>query len=149
MTPVEKQLILTTLIAALPGLLAGLIALWVAVKKNPHDIENIDAETKKKKAETESIHQQVADRWAEHVNELTDTVHRLEKCRDEDRKMINNLQLDLNQVRRENESYRIELRQRDEIIESLKDWADRLTKQVITHAPHIIPEKYYRRRTDA
>jgi chromosome segregation ATPase len=153
MTPAEKQTILITVIAALPGLLAGVVALWVAIKKNPHDIAKTDAETERTKAETDDLHAKIADRWAEHVGELQEKVRQLEEAREQDKKQhaqaISDLHLDINQVRRENESYRIELAQRDAIIEDLKDWAARLTRQVIEHAPHIIPEKYYRRKNDA
>lgn len=177
MTPEQQQIILVAIIAALPGLLVGVVSLWVAIKKNPHEIEKTDAEKNKTKAETNLIHQQVADRWAEHVEELAQKVELLETGRTEDKKVIEKraeheeelvkkvelleaaraedklaiekLQLDINQVRRENESYRIEASERDAIIEALQDWGARLTKQVVTHLPHIDPEKYYRRRNDA
>lgn len=46
-------------------------------------------------------------------------------------------------------SLRDDLKERDEIIDDLKDWSERLTKQVQVHAPHVIPEKFIRRSIHA
>ncbi len=99
----------------------GALSMWSARNK-------MSAETGKALAETESIHAQVADRWAEHVSELQNEVK--------------GLRLDISQVRRENESYRKELLERDMAIIDLKDWAYRLVKQLSVHAPEVEPEQY-------
>ncbi len=139
------DLIFVALIAATPGLLAGLGALWVSWQKNPHDIAKTDAETKKAAAETESIHAQVADRWAEHVSELQEQVNKLEHQRVTDHTEIRGLRFDISQVRRENEQYRLELSERDAIIADLQDWARRLVNQLAQHAPNVKPEDFYRK----
>lgn len=145
----DKGDVLIALIAALPGLLVGAVSLYVAVKKNPHEIartksetEKTKAETEKTKAEADSIHAQVADRWAEHVTELEGRIENLTITIDEDRREITGLRLDITQVRRENEMYRKELAIRDQVINDLKDWAERLLQQLRKHAPHINPEQY-------
>ena len=139
------DLIIVALIAATPGLAAGLGAMWLNWKKNPHDIAKTDAETKRAHAETESIHAQVADRWAEHVSELQDQVNELEKQRITDHTEIRGLRFDISQVRRENEQYRLELSERDAIIADLQDWAGRLVNQLAVHAPNVKPEDFYRK----
>jgi len=48
------------------------------------------------------------------------------------------LRLDIAQVRRENEEYRNENT-------DLKDWIERLLRQLAKEAPHIVPEKFLRR----
>lgn len=123
------------LLNALPAILTAGIALYIALRKTPTEVVKTQAETHKTEAETDNIHAQVADRWAEHVKELQENVRVLQ---------INekNLSLDISQVRRENETYRIELSQRDQIIADLKDWAERLLRQLRKHAPAVEPEKY-------
>lgn len=119
------------LVASLPGFVLGVMS-WVTSRpKSAADTAKANAETKKAEAETESIHAQVADRWAEHVGELQTQVH--------------NLELDIAQVRRDNETYRKELVERDLIISDLKDWAERLIGQLAQHAPGVKPEQFYRR----
>lgn len=134
----DKGDVLIALIAALPGL----AALYLAYKKNPSEIDKTEAETAKAKAETNSIHAQVADRWAEHVTEQDSRIEVLTKTIDEDRREITGLRLDITQVRRENEMYRKELAIRDQVINDLKDWAERLLQQLRKHAPHVNPEQY-------
>lgn len=133
------------IIAGIGGLLSGLGSLYIMLKKNPHEIGNLDEQTKriqvdaeKAKAETDDIHGKIADRWAEHVQELMGKMEVLEKQRDTDREEIKGLRLDIAQVRRENEEYRNEN-------SDLKDWIERLMKQLSTHAPHVTPEKFIRR----
>lgn len=126
--------VLIALIVASPGL----VALWLTRKKTSVDID-------KAKAETESIHAQVADRWAEHVSELQTRVSEFEKKSDEDRKELIGLRIDITQVRRENEMYRRELVDRDQVIADLKDWAERLLCQLALHAPGVKPEQFYRK----
>lgn len=104
--------IVTAIIAAIPGTIIALIAL----KKSPAEAAKTDAESRKIQAETDDIHAQVADRWAEHVAELQEEVK--------------GLRLDIAQVRRENEKYRQELVERDLLIDDLRDWAARLVRQV-------------------
>lgn len=127
-----------TLLVAVGSLMASLVSLYVALKKTPHETGKLDAEKKKTQAEENNIHQQVADRWAEHVDELMKKIELLESQREEDRKEIAGLRMDIAQVRRENEEYRRENA-------DLKDWADRLNNQVVRHAPGVEPEKYVRR----
>lgn len=122
------------LIAALPGL----VALYENRKKN-------EAEAEKINAETELIHAQLADRWAEHVKGLMirfdlqeAQIKTLLEEREKDKAEIRGLRLDIAQVRRANEEYRAEN-------EDLKDWAERLNCQFITHLPDIEPEKFIRR----
>jgi len=62
----------------------------------------------------------------------------LEDQREIDRKEIAGLRIDIAQVRRENEEYRSENY-------DLKDWIERLMKQLSTHAPHVVPEQFIRR----
>lgn len=133
------------IIAGIGGLLSGLGSLYVQLKKNPHEIVKTDAEAEKEKAEaerakaeTDDIHGKIADRWAEHVQELMNKVEVLEKQRELDSQEIKGLRLDITQVRRENEEYRNET-------SDLKDWIERLMKQLSTHAPHVTPEKFIRR----
>ncbi len=45
-------------------------------------------------------------------------------------------------MRRENEMYRLELSERDQVIADLKDWAERLIRQLKKHAPTVKPEAY-------
>lgn len=117
----DSTAILVAMIASLPGFVMGGWSLLAAKGKTK-------AETNKTNAETENIHAQIADRWAEHVTELQEEVK--------------NLHLDIAQVRRENERYRQELRERDQIIANLKDWSVRLIKQLAVHAPDVEPEPY-------
>lgn len=123
------------LVSALPGLILGGWSLLAQRK-------GAGAAVKKTEAETESIHQQVADRWAEHVAELQETVARLQKQSECDKGILTGLHLDIAQVRRENEQYRQQLEERDAVIADLKDWASRLIRQLATHAPDIEPEPY-------
>jgi peptidoglycan hydrolase CwlO-like protein len=135
--------LLVALIAAVPGLLA-----YRSLKKKTEaETKKTDAETKKATAEADSIHAQVADRWAEHVEELMGKVENLERVRDEQGEEIKGLRIDIAQVRRENERYRGELEERDDVIDDLKDWASRLVCQVETYAPKDVkPEKFVRRK---
>lgn len=133
--PVE---IVIALIAAAPGV----IALVASRNKTRADTLKTQADTLKEQAETDSIHAQVADRWAEHVAELQER----EKMRD---KEIAALSLDIAQVRRENETYRKGLAERDQIIADLKDWAERLISQLRQHAPTVRPEQFFQRGNDA
>ena len=128
----------TTIIGCLIAALPGLVALYENRKKNA-------AEAGKVEAETESIHAQVADRWAEHVTELMGRLEKQEALirtlldeREQDKAEIKGLRLDIAQVRRASEEYRAEN-------EDLKDWAERLNFQFITHLPDIEPEKFIRR----
>jgi len=135
----------TTIIVAIIAASPGLVALYKNRKKN-------EADSGKVKAETELIHAQVADRWAEHVEELMERVENLEAqskadkaliCalqveRDADKAEIKGLRLDIAQVRRASEEYRAEN-------EDLKDWAERLNCQFRKHLPDIEPEKFIRR----
>lgn len=127
----ENQTVLIAIIAALPGLLVGVVSLYVAIKKNGHDIAKTDAETEKVKAETDDLHSQIADRWAEHVSELQAEVM--------------GMRVELVELRRENEYYRAELIHRDAIIDDLKNWSERLTTQLQEHAPNVVPAKFYRK----
>ena len=128
MTPTLIQGIWIAAIGLIGTFIMASVAFYVAWKKTPYDNNLTESQMKKVRSETEEVYQRIANSWAAQVE---------------------NLQLDIDQVRRENETYRKELTQRDQIIEDLKDWAARLTRQIIEHAPHIIPEKYYRRIQDA
>ncbi|MBK8467746.1 MAG: hypothetical protein IPL32_18180 [Chloracidobacterium sp.] len=127
------------LFTAVPSLLAAMAALYITFRKTPTEVKKTDAESHKADAESHkadaeanNLHAQVADRWAEHVLEL--------------QKRVEELTLDVAQVRRENEKYRIELNERDEIIADMKDWASRLIHQIQKHAPEITPEQFIRHR---
>jgi len=113
--------IVIAIIAGLPGFLLGGMSLIAARGKTSADIE-------KTRAESENIHAQIADRWAEQAAVLQD--------------QVKSLMLDVAQVRRENEKYRAELVERDMAIADLKDWAARLIRQLAVHAPGVVPEKY-------
>ena len=152
--------ILVAIIAALPGL----VALYQTRKKPAAEAKVIAAETEKKRAETDLIHAQVADRWAEHVGDLQVTVnvleaqakkdrdgfqrdmYQLEKQGECDRHEITGLRLDIQQVRRDNEQYRLDLIERDAIIADMQDWTERLLIQFKKHIPDVEPEKFIRRR---
>ncbi len=121
------------LLSALPSIITAIVALYIAFRKMPTEVKQTKAETNKTEAETESLHAQIADRWAEHVIELQNQV----------RALI----LDVAQVRRENETYRAELEERDMVIANLKDWAERLLRQLRKHAPNVKPEEYIDRHT--
>ena len=128
----------TTIIVAIIAALPGLVALYESRKKNEAEAGKVEADAEKIKAETESIHAQVADRWAEHVAELMGRVEKQDVLiktlldeREKDKAEIRGLRLDIAQVRRANED--------------LKDWAERLNCQFITHLPDIEPEKFIRR----
>lgn len=130
--PIEIK---TALINSLPALFTAAVALYIAFRKTPAEVQKnnsesrkADSESHKADAEADNIHAQVADRWAEHVLELQTEVK--------------GLRLDISQVRRENETYRIELAERDQIIADLKDWVERLVNQLREHAPSVEPEKY-------
>ena len=129
--------IVIALIAALPGLLVGIVSLWVAIKKNPHEIKNTDASTEKSRAEASKIYSEAVENWAEHVVELQEKVRLLENEREVDRNEIRGLRLDIAQVRRENELYHKALLERDAIIEDLKDWIERLRGQLRVHARDV------------
>lgn len=133
------------IIAGAPGLVLGLASLFIQLKKTPHENARTDAEKVKAEAETNNIHAQTADRWAEHVGELMAEIKTLQEKiagiqveREQDHKELTGLRLDIAQVRRENEAYRLEN-------VDLKDWAERLVTQLKTHAPHITPEQFIRR----
>ena len=126
------------IVVAVGSLIASSVSIYINLKKTPHENAKTDAETEKEKAETSSIHQQVADPWAEHVVQLSNKVESLEDAHEKDRKEIAGLRIDIAQVRRENEEYRRENA-------DLRDWATRLVVQVKQHAPDIEPEKYIRR----
>lgn len=130
--------ITAALIVAIPSFLTGLIAVVIAFRKAPAEIKKTDADSRKANAETDNLHAQVADRWAEHVIELQNQITKLD--------------LDISQVRRENESYRLKLIERDRIIAKrdqaiydLKDWAERLLHQLQKHAPDVKPEAFISR----
>jgi cell division protein FtsB len=130
--------IFVAITSAISSLIAAGVALYIAVRKTPTEItknkaeaHRTEAESHKAEAEADLLHAQVADRWAEHVKELQEQVRALT--------------LDVAQVRRENETYRGELKERDQIIADLKDWAERLITQLATHAPHVQPEEYRRK----
>lgn len=127
----DQDDVIIALIAALPGFILGVMSLWASRPKAAADVKKVEAETDKTDAETNLIYSQVADRWLEHVTELQEQVKHLE--------------LDISQVRRENETYRKELTERDLIISDLKDWAERLISQLAQHAPDVKPEQFYRR----
>lgn len=133
--------IIVAIIAAIPGL----VALHQNKKKTEAETEEIGAKTEKAKAEADSIHAQVADRWAEHVTELQKNVNVLEKQGECDRHEITGLRLDIQQVRRDNEQYRMELVERDAIIADMKDWTERLIAQFRKHIPDVEPESFIRR----
>ncbi len=132
---------LATILVAIIASLPGLVALYQNRKKNTAETVKLGAEAEKAKAETNSIHAQVADRWAEHVGELDGKITRLEEEREKDKEEIKGLRLDLNQVRRENEEYRRENT-------ALKDWAERLVNQLSKHVPDVTPEKFFKRSSD-
>lgn len=113
--------IITAIIAAIPGTIIAVIAL----RKSPSEIGKTDAERNK-------LYADIADHWAEHVEELQKTV-------DLQSDEIKGLRLDITQVRRENEKYRRELIERDEIIRALKEWASALVAQLREHAPNVNP----------
>jgi peptidoglycan hydrolase CwlO-like protein len=126
-------------LTALPAIITACIAIYLAWRKTPTEIvktraetQKTEAEAHKTEAESENIHAQIADRWAEHVVEL--------------QTQVRDLVLDVAQVRRDNEKYRQELSERDEIISDLKDWAERLINQLRIHAPNVPPEQFYQRR---
>lgn len=119
-------LVITGIIAALPGLILALIAL----KKTPVESEKTEAETKKINAETGRIHAEIAEQWADHVSDLQTEVK--------------GLRLDIAQVRRENETYRVELVERDEVIADLQRWAEQLVGQLRIHAPSVVPAEFAR-----
>ena len=123
-----SQETINALVQVVPYLITAGIALYVALRKTPTEVQKNKAEYHKAEAEADNLHAQVADRWAEHVRELQDHVR--------------NLELDIAQVRRENEMYRIELAERDQVIADLKDWAERLLRQLRKHAPAVTPEAY-------
>ena len=127
-----------TLAGVIGSLLVSIVSLVIALKKTPHETEKLDADAGKSKAEADSIHQQVADRWAEHVDELVKKINALEDQREADRKEIAGLRMDISQVRRENEEYRREN-------SDLTYWAERLFSQLREHAPEIEPAKFIRR----
>lgn len=133
--------IILAIIGAIGGL-AGLAALFRIRAQNNAD----DATARKADAEVASIHVKVADRWAEHVDELMSKVSSLDDLQEKAKKEIMGLRMDIAQVRRENEEYRQQLVERDEIIVELKDWATRLVRQVEVHAPGVVPEKFIQRR---
>ena len=137
----DKQTLIVALIASLPGFFLGVASLWIAIKKNPHEIQLTDAETDNVRAETNGIHAQIADRWAEHVNEFMETVRKLEDLRERDAKEIAGLRIDIAQGRRENERYRSEN-------SDLRDWAERLVHQLIEHAPTVPPARFIRKSLD-
>jgi hypothetical protein len=138
-------IIITAIIAAIPGTIIALIAL----KKTPVENEKAQADTKKSKAETDKLHAEIADMWAEQVEELIKKVKAQELQGQCDRSEITALRLDIQQVRRENEQYRLELRERDEIIADLQRWAEQLVGQLKIHAPQVVPVQYARfRRVD-
>lgn len=136
-----KNEIIVALVTAVPSLITAGIALYIALRKTTPEIKKTDAETKKTDAETDNLHAQVADRWAEHVIEL--------------QTQVRDLDLDVAQVRRENELYRVKLAERDQIIaerdqaiSDLKDWAERLMRQLREHAPNVQPESFISRATN-
>jgi predicted RNase H-like nuclease (RuvC/YqgF family) len=131
------------LIKTIPYLITAAIALYVALRKTPTEVQKNKADVHKTEAETNNIHAQVADRWAEHVEELEGKIDRMQQGRDEDKKEMAGLRMDIAQVRRENEMYRIQLAERDQVIVALKDWIERLLRQLQRHAPTIQPEVYY------
>jgi chromosome segregation ATPase len=127
--------IIVAVVSSIASLLAGVAALYIALRKTPTEVKKTDAEVKKTDAETDNLHAQVADRWAEHVIEL--------------QTQVRDLDLDVAQVRRENELYRVKLAERDQIIaerdqaiSDLKDWAERLMRQLREHAPNVQPESF-------
>lgn len=126
------------IIAGLPGVASLLVTLVVALKKTPHENAKLDAEADKAEAEVNNIHAQTADRWAEHVQELISEIETLKLEGGEYRKELAGLRMDIAQVRRENEEYRRENT-------DLKDWAERLVKQLATHAPNVEAERFIRR----
>lgn len=141
----ELRDILLSLFAALPGLLSLLFLRRkneADTKKLEADAKKSDAETLKAEAETESLHAQVADKWAQHVVALQKRAAESERLREEDHKEITALRLDISQVRRENELYRQQLAERDQIITDLKTWSERLVKQLHKIAPDVQPELY-------
>lgn len=130
-----KTEIIAALVVAVPSLVTAGVALYIALRKTPTEVKKTNAETKKTDAETDNLHAQVADRWAEHVIEL--------------QTQVRDLDLDVAQVRRENELYRVKLAERDLIIAErdqaiadLKDWSERLMLQLQKHAPNVQPEPF-------
>lgn len=119
-------LVITGIIAALPGLILALIAL----KKTPVESEKTEAETKKINAETGRIHAEIAEQWADHVSDLQTEVK--------------GLRLDIAQVRRENEIFRVDLDERDAVIADLQRWAEQLVGQLRIHAPSVVPAEFVR-----
>lgn len=132
-----SETIWIAIIAGLPGLASLIVTAVIALKKTPHENKRTDAESEKQLAEAESIHQQVADRWAEHVAELMGKIEALQDEREADRKELAGLRMDIAQVRRENEEYRRENT-------DLKAWATRLVEQLARHAPNVEPVKFIR-----
>jgi len=129
-----KPELIIALATAIPSFLIALISLYVAMRKTPTEVKKTTAESHKADAEADNLHAQVADRWAEHVIEL--------------KTQVRNLDLDVSQVRRENEMYRIELAERDQVIADLKNWAERLLRQLRKHAPTVKPEAYISHHAD-
>lgn len=127
--------IIVALVTAVPALLTAGIALYIALRKTSTEVKKTNAESNKTNAEADNLHAQVADRWAEHVIEL--------------QTQVRDLDLDVAQVRRENELYRVKLAERDQIIAErdqaitdLKDWAERLMRQLRKHVPDVEPESF-------
>jgi len=84
-----------TLVVALGSLLASAVSLYITLKKSSHETEKMDAEKVKTEAETNNIHAQTADRWAEHVQELMDEIAQMKAEREIDREELKGLRLDI------------------------------------------------------
>lgn len=117
-----------TATAAIIGALSGVLALIVALKKSRFENEKTDAET-------DEIHAKITLQYAKQVAELNEE--------------IKGLRLDITQVRRENEAYRLELVERDGIIADLQRWAEQLVGQLAIHAPNVKPAEFVRRKVNA
>lgn len=110
------------LIIGIAGVIGSMAAIFLALRKYPHESRNLDAQASKGFAEAAKLSEEAAklsaSRAAISLSELEEYKHETN--------------LEIQALRTEINDLKAELRERDERLEDLRDWAERLVHQVMS-----------------
>lgn len=126
-------------ISGLVAVVIAVIGMIVAIRKSPHEIRSIDAQTDVSEANTAEKYQQIADRAAERALKLDEQIVQLQEISQRQSGEIRKMKAENSQLSKTVEFQGVEIKKLQVENDELRVWSARLTQQVIDAGGIPIP----------